>query len=82
MVDVVVDPQRWECVEAGDTGLIDEWLVSEGDHVTTGQLLGRALLAFERVDIMAPHAGCIEEILVPAGERFSAGHSLARLVAF
>lgn len=82
MVDIVVDPQRWESVEAGDTGLIDTWLVSEGDHVATGQLLGRALLAHERVDIVAPHAGCMEEILVPAGERFGAGHCLARLVAF
>ena len=82
MVDVVVDPQRWESVEAGDTGLIDTWLVSEGDHVTSGQLLGRALLVHEPVDIVAPHAGCIEEILVPAGERFGPGHALARMVVF
>ncbi len=82
MVELVLDPQRWECVEAGDEALVDSWLVSEGDHVTTGQLLGRALLVQERVDIMAPHAGCIEEILVPAGERFGPGHALARLVLF
>jgi pyruvate/2-oxoglutarate dehydrogenase complex dihydrolipoamide acyltransferase (E2) component len=82
MVDIVIDPQRWESLEAGDTALIDEWLVSENEHVAAGQLLGRALLVHERVDVVAPHAGCVEEILVPAGERFGPGHVLARLVAF
>lgn len=82
MVDIVVDPQRWESLEAGDTAMIDQWLVSDGEHVAANQLLARALLVHERVDVTAPHAGCVEEILVPAGERFGPGHVLARLVAF
>lgn len=82
MVDIVVDPQRWESLEAGDTAMIDQWLVSDGEHVAANQLLARALLVHERVDVTAPHAGCIEEILVPAGESFGPGHVLARLVAF
>jgi biotin carboxyl carrier protein len=36
----------------------------------------------ETADITAPHAGCIEEILVPVGEPFHRGQALARMVAF
>jgi pyruvate/2-oxoglutarate dehydrogenase complex dihydrolipoamide acyltransferase (E2) component len=82
MVEIVVDPQLWESLEAGDTALVDQWLVSGGDHVAAGQLLARALLVHEPVAVLAPHAGIVEDILVPAGERFGPGHVLARLVAF
>jgi hypothetical protein len=64
MVEIVVDPQLWESLEAA------------------GQLLARALLVHEPVAVLAPHAGIVEDILVPAGERFGPGHVLARLVAF
>lgn len=82
MVDIVVDPQRWESLETGDTALIEQWLVSGGDHVAAGQVLARALLVHESLDVVAPHAGIVEDILVPAGERFGLGHVLARLVQF
>lgn len=82
MADIVVDPQRWESLEAGDTALVDQWLVSGGDHVVAGQVVARALLVHESVDVVAPHAGIVEDILVPAGERFGPGHVLARMVSF
>jgi biotin carboxyl carrier protein len=82
MVEIVVDPQRWESMEAGDTALIDQWLVSGGEHVAAGQVLARALLVHEQVDVVAPHAGIVEDILVAAGEPFGPGHVLARMVAF
>lgn len=81
-MDLVLDPLRWESLEAGDDARVLEWLVSDNDRVVTGQLLARAVLVHEAVDLVAPHAGCIEEILVPAGERFARGHALARLVPF
>ena len=82
MLDVVLDPLRWESIEAGDQALIAQWLVSEGDHVLAGQVLGRASLVHEMVDIEAPHTGIVEQIAVAAGERFARGHVLARLVRF
>lgn len=82
MADIVVDPQRWEALEAGDTALVDQWLVSGGDHVAAGQVVARALLVHESLDVVAPHAGIVEDILVPAGERFGPGHVLARMVPF
>jgi pyruvate/2-oxoglutarate dehydrogenase complex dihydrolipoamide acyltransferase (E2) component len=61
---------------------VQQWLVSDNEHVVAGQLLARVSVVGETADITAAHAGCIEEILVPAGETFRRGQALARLVAF
>lgn len=82
MTYVVLDPLRSEAIEAGDRALLSAWRVSEGDHVRAGQVLAQALVLGEGVDIPAPHAGIVEEILVPAGERIPHGHPLARMIAF
>jgi biotin carboxyl carrier protein len=82
VVDIVLDPQRWESVEAGDQAVLERWLVAEGDHVRAGQVLAQAALVHESVDIEAPHAGMVEQIAVAPGERFAPGHVLARLVGF
>lgn len=82
MTDIVLDPLRSEAIEAGDRALLAAWRVSEGDHVHMGQVLAQVRVLGEDVDVPAPHAGVIEEILLPAGERFLPGHALARLVAF
>ena len=82
MVDIILDPQRWESLEAGDQAVIANWLVAEGDHVHAGQVLAKASLVHETVDIEAPHPGVVEQINVAAGEPFGPGHVLARLVSF
>jgi PAS domain S-box-containing protein len=50
-----------------------------GDHVRAGDVLAYAQVVGESVDVLAPHAGVLEEIGVPAGERFRLGEVLARL---
>lgn len=80
MVDVILDPLRWEAVAAGDEALLENWLVEEGDQVDAGQLLAKASLEREQIDVSAPHAGVVEQIAVSAGERFARGYILARLV--
>lgn len=82
MTDIVLDPLRWESLEAGDAATVVAWLASEGDHVHMGQPLAHVAVVGEQVAIEAPHAGVLEQVLVPAGERFGPGHVLARLVAF
>ena len=82
MTDIVLDPLRWESLEAGDAATVVAWLASEGDHVRAGQPLVRVAAAGEQVAIEAPHPGVLEQVLVPAGERFGACHVLGRLVAF
>lgn len=81
-MDIVLDPLRWESLAAGDRACVQQWVVSENQHVVAGQLLVQLAVLGETVDIVAPHAGCIEEVLVPAGELFHRGQVLARMVAF
>ena len=80
MTDVILDPLRWESLEAGDEALLERWLVAEGDTVDAGQPLAQARLVHEALDIGAPHEGVLERILVPAGERFAPGAVLAWLI--
>ena len=82
MTDIVLDPLRWQSLEAGGTAIVGAWLASEGDHVHAGQALAQVLLRGERIELQAPHAGVLEQIVVPAGERFDPAHVLARLVEF
>jgi len=80
MVDVKLDPLRWEAVPAANEALLENWLVEEGDQVDAGQLLAKATLEREQIDVSAPQAGVVEQIAVSAGERFAPGYILARLV--
>jgi pyruvate/2-oxoglutarate dehydrogenase complex dihydrolipoamide acyltransferase (E2) component len=82
MTDVVLDPALWESVEAGAEAFVQAWLVSEGDQVHAGQTLARASLVHTLVDVPAAHAGVVEELVVPVGEKFAPGAVLARLVPF
>lgn len=82
MTDIVLDPLRSEAIESGGQAELAAWRVSEGDHVRMGQALAQVRVLGEAVDVLAPHAGVVEEILVPAGERFAPGHVLARVVVF
>lgn len=81
MIDVILDPDSVEAIEAGDTARLARWLVAEGDRVEGGELLAQARLVHQTVDVRAPHAGVLEQILVNAGEHFAPGHPLARLIA-
>lgn len=81
MIDVTLDPESTEAVEAGDTARVARWLVAEGDRVEGGELLAQARLVHQTVDVRAPHAGVLEQILVSAGEHIRPGHPLARLIA-
>jgi len=81
MTNIVLDPALWESLEAGAEAYVEEWLVAEGDHVHTGQMLARANLIHNRVDLPSSHSGVVEEIMVAAGEKFVPGTVLARLVA-
>lgn len=47
-----------------------------------GQVLAQVRILGDLIDLPAPHAGVLEEILVSAAEHVPAGHALARLVVF
>ena len=78
--DVVLDPLLWEALEAGDGARVDRWLASEGERVHAGQVIAQARLLHQTLDVLAPHSGWLETILVPAGDRFAHGAVLAQVV--
>ncbi len=80
MIDIVLDPESVEAIEAGDSARLARWLVAEGDRVQGGELLAQARLVHQTVDVRAPHAGVLEQILVAPGERVAPGHPRARLI--
>jgi pyruvate/2-oxoglutarate dehydrogenase complex dihydrolipoamide acyltransferase (E2) component len=79
--NVVLDPELWQAVEAGEATL-ERWLVAEGDRVGAGEPVAQARVAHELLGITAPHDGVLEQILVATGERFAPGHVLARVIDF
>ena len=80
MHDVILDPRLCESMEAGDEARVACWLASEGDHVHSGQVIAQVRLLHQTLDVAAPHNGLLEDILVPAGNRFPHGAPLARVV--
>jgi pyruvate/2-oxoglutarate dehydrogenase complex dihydrolipoamide acyltransferase (E2) component len=82
MADLTLDAHSCQALEGGGSALLDRWLVAEGDHVTSGQLLAQVVLDGQPVEVRSPHAGAVEQILVSAGERVVPGQALARLVDF
>jgi len=82
MTTIVLDPELWESVEAGDSAVLERWLVAESDRVHAGEPVAVARLLHEAIDIRAPHDGVLEQILVAGGERFAPGRALARVVDF
>lgn len=82
MHDVIFDPRLWASMEAGDEARVVSWLATEGDHVHTGQVIAQVRLLHQTLDVVAAHNGLLEDILVPAGNRFAHGAVLARVVPF
>jgi len=79
MVDIVIDDAVWADVEEGTEALLQEWLVREGDRVEAGQVLGVAELVKTSHEILAPAAGRVVALNVPAEATFGRGAVLAQL---
>lgn len=82
MTDIVLDPELMESLESGDQALLVQWLAAEGDRVRSGQVLARARLVQQMLDVLSPHAGVLEDIVVAGGQTFAPGTVLARLIVF
>lgn len=81
MTDVTLPPAAWEGVDATVEALVDKWLVEPGATVRAGQTLANVVLVKSNLEIVAPHAGRVAQILVPAGATFARGRAIALLEA-
>ena len=79
MIEITLNADAWKDVEPGVEALVDKWLVGEGDTVRAGQLLANVVVVKTNQDIVAPAAGWIEKIVVPASETFARGKPIALL---
>lgn len=79
-LELRLPPESWAGVDAGVQALLDRWLVDEGARVSAGQVLARAVLVKSTLDVVAPQAGVLERVLVPAGASFAREQALGRLV--
>lgn len=70
MSELRLDPVHFESLEDGAEALLSAWAVQPGDTVTAGQEIGVAELVKASVPIMAPVAGRITALCVPAGASF------------
>ncbi len=79
MTEVTLKAEAWEGVDAAVEALVDKWLVQEGDTVRMGQALANVVLVKSNLEISAPAAGRVAQILVPAGSTFARGQPIATL---
>ncbi|MBI3533074.1 MAG: biotin attachment protein [Burkholderiales bacterium] len=79
MTEVTLQDQAWEGVDAAVEALVDKWLVQAGDTVQAGQPLANVVLVKSNLEIAAPTAGRVAQILVPAGSTFARGKPIAVL---
>ena len=79
MIDIRIPDEAWADVEAGTEALLDEWLVTVGDTVQEGQIIGTAMVVKAAFELIAPVAGVIESLDVAATQNFGKGVVLARL---
>jgi pyruvate/2-oxoglutarate dehydrogenase complex dihydrolipoamide acyltransferase (E2) component len=79
MMNITLPDAVWEGVEPSVEGLVDRWLVQEGDTVRQGQPLVTVVLVKASQDIGVPMDGRIAHILVTAGHTFHRGQPIATL---
>lgn len=79
MTAVTLQDDAWQGVDAAVQALVDKWLVQAGDTVQAGQPLANVVLVKSNLEITAPAAGRVTQILVPAGSTFARGQSIATL---
>ena len=78
---VAVDSDAFWPDDAEDIeeGVVSNWFVREGSQVEHGETLCEIQIEKVSIDVTAPTAGELIEILVEEGAEFGRGDSLARI---
>lgn len=79
MVELRLDPVAFDSLDDDAEALLSSWDVQPGQSVTVGQEVGVAELVKASVPIVAPVAGRIAVLRVPAGASFGRDAVLALL---
>ena len=79
MIEIKAPVEAFEDADEGVEGLLEDWLVAEGDAVTAGQPVADAIVVKTSFQVCAPCDGTIGEIVVPKGDTFAVGAVLATM---
>ncbi len=79
MIEIKPPADVFGGAEQGAEGLLERWLVDEGDAVSAHQAVADAVLVKASFDVLAPCDGTISRIVVPQGDTFGEGAVLALL---
>lgn len=79
MAKVYLNDEAWADTEEGTEALLQEWLVTVGEQVEAGQVLGVAELVKTTHEILAPVAGVIASLDVEAEATFARQVVLAQI---
>lgn len=78
-MNIQLQEEAWEDLEADAEALLDEWHVKEGDSVEEGQLVASVMVAKSSFEVLAPANGVISKLLVDAQDNFTRDQPLALL---
>lgn len=79
VIEIRLPPEVREDVDEGGEALLDKWLVREGEQVAAGRPIANVVIVKTNVEVSAPQAGRLAQILVPEGETFGRERAIARL---
>jgi pyruvate/2-oxoglutarate dehydrogenase complex dihydrolipoamide acyltransferase (E2) component len=77
MIDIQLAEADWAGVETGVQALLEKWLVPIGTPLLKGQPIASVVLVKASIDIEAPADGALASILVPDGDSFAIGQTIA-----
>lgn len=78
-IDVTLNAEAWQGVDPATEALLDKWLVAPGDSVRAGQPLANVVLVKANLEVTAPVAGRVAQLLVPTGGTFARGRPITLL---
>lgn len=78
-IDIHLPDSAWEDVEPGTEALLEQWLVKPGDAVAAGQPVAMVVMVKTGIEVCAPAAGVLEQILIEADGTVAQGQALGTL---
>jgi pyruvate/2-oxoglutarate dehydrogenase complex dihydrolipoamide acyltransferase (E2) component len=79
VIEIKAPVEAFEDADEGVEGLLEAWLVAEGDAVTAGQAVADAIVVKTSFQVFAPCDGTIGTIVVPHWDTFPVGAVLATM---
>jgi pyruvate/2-oxoglutarate dehydrogenase complex dihydrolipoamide acyltransferase (E2) component len=79
VIEIRPPAEVFEGADQGVEGLLERWLVDEGDAVSADEPVADAVLVKASFQVPAPCDGTIARIVVPQGDTFPPGAVLATI---